>query len=163
MSSAADKLGTTSEQEISGQSDTLCGDMIPEAQRCQHKIKQRRSMQHANKHALGQVPWSRSVRVLLMQLGAHSAAAAAAATQERLRKCGGRQGGDSHVALSHSRSLSASHAATPAPCPQEIPQGCCDVRLPSSSAASCFREDGLVHQQQRISMVEQTSARKMVT
>jgi hypothetical protein len=57
LGSATDKPDTTSKQEISGKSDTLCGDMIPEAQRCQHKIKQRRCMQHANKHALEQVPW----------------------------------------------------------------------------------------------------------
>jgi hypothetical protein len=40
--------------------------------------------------------------VLLMQLWSHSVDAAAAATQERLRKCGGRQGGDKGITISHS-------------------------------------------------------------
>ena len=56
LGSAADKLGTTSWHELSGESDTLYGVVIPEAQRCQHKIQQMRCMQHANKHALEQVP-----------------------------------------------------------------------------------------------------------
>ena len=50
-------------------------------------------------------------------------------------------------ALTLSLALSP-HAATPAPRPQEIPHLHRHPRLLSSSAASCFRGDGLVHQQQ---------------
>ena len=52
------------------------------------------------------------------------------------------------------------HLIQPAPCPQEITQGSCDVRMPYSSAASCFRGDGLVHQQQgSVSIGQQVRAR----
>ena len=62
-------------------------------------------------------------------------------------------------ALTPSLSLSP-HAATPTPRPQEIPQGCCGVCLPSSFAASCFRQDGLVQQGQgSIAIGQQSRAR----
>ena len=51
-------------------------------------------------------------------------------------------------ALTLSLALSP-HAATPAPRPQEILHLYPHPRLLSSSAASCFREDGLVHKEQR--------------
>ena len=50
-------------------------------------------------------------------------------------------------ALTLSLALSP-HAATPAPRRKRILHLYSHPRLPSSSAASCFREDGLVHQQQ---------------
>ena len=50
-------------------------------------------------------------------------------------------------ALTLSLALSP-HAATPAPRPQEILHLYPHPRLPSSSAAPCFREDGTVVQQQ---------------
>ena len=66
-----------------------------------------------------------------MQLWSHSADAAAAATQERLRKCGGRQGGDKGIAISHSprepivsssrRSATARNSALPLRCPRGRP------------------------------------------
>ena len=51
-------------------------------------------------------------------------------------------------------------ASTTAPRPQEIPQGCWDVCLPSSAAASCFRGRSLVHHQQgSVSIAQQVRAR----
>jgi hypothetical protein len=59
-----------------------------------------------------------------------------------------RQGGDKRIRTpSHLETLLS--PAADAPRKQEIPQGCCDVRLLSSSAASCFREGGLVQKEQR--------------
>ena len=53
--------------------------------------------------------------VLLMQLWSHSADAAAPATQGCLRKCGGRQRGDTGITFSHSRFPTALRQPPPHP------------------------------------------------
>ena len=70
-----------------------------------------------------------------------------------------RQGGDKRIRTpSHLETLLS--PAADAPRKQEIPQGCCDVRLLSSSAASCFRGRGLLHRQGSVpSTIKQEHAR----
>jgi hypothetical protein len=69
---------------------------------------------------------------------------------KHLRKCEECASAISALTPPHSCFLSAlMHLIQPAPCPQEITQGPCDVRMPYSSAASCFRGDGLVQGEQR--------------
>ena len=85
-----------------------------------------------------------------------------AATQGRLRKCGGRQGGDTGIAISHSprkpivsssrRTLSARNSARMLRCPLALAlRGFVLSRGWSGPSRT------------KVSMVEQTSARKMVT
>ena len=86
--------------------------------------------------------------VLLMQLWSHSVDAAATATQKRLRNAK-EASRLSHTWRSHTLACSQPSRSHPRTPPQEILHLYPHPRLPSSSAAPCFREDGLGQQEQR--------------
>ena len=122
--------------------------MVPEAQRCQHKIKQRRCMQHANKHALGQVPgyWSAGrlllmlmlMLMLMLLLCCHNKTRSGSIkSRARGGERGGERGGDAPEPQPSHR----------APRPQEIRHFRQRKGVELSIPASCFRGGGLVHKE----------------
>ena len=102
---------------------------------------------HANKHALGGIPQAR-----------YAGPFDAALTRFCSCCCSTRVATKCEMTRTQLSSLTidalafalppSPHPVQSAPSSQEIPQGCCNVRLHSSSAGSCFREVRLGHQQQ---------------
>ena len=119
-------------------------------QRCQHKIKQRRCMQHVNKHALGGIPQTRHAGPFHLPLTAICYCCCSTRAAAKCKMTRTQLSSLTIDALTFA-SPPGPHPAEPAPCPQKLTQGprmlrC--ARLPYSLAASCFREGRLVQQQQ---------------
>ena len=79
-----------------------------------HNQQQKKQETH-NQARASAITFLTASPVLLMQLWSRSADAAAPATQGRLRKCGGRQGGDKGMTISHSRLPTALRQPPPHP------------------------------------------------